>query len=726
MVNEYPMSIAIIIPDSWEPLKLVRWSTSIARAKDEDLLIIRTRRMDCPQNSKKRNRAAQLPNSPLGNALELHADDFEIIELDKRRAEIPGREKRNKGDKSERRIYVTRLSYSDLVDGVLREVKTLRIRLLIVPRPHGIRLGEEGFAIECRLFREVPCETLLLRPGATMADDFTSILVATSGSKQSGPAISFGAAVAASEESKITALYVDERGQSTSASAGPNQVDRSIRKSLKKQADHVQQDTIVDQDVPRGVQSYVREKGHDVVVVGAGEHLSEDSRIQDSVPETLMSEMDEPTVVVVRNALTLSNRMLKSFDQRTKSLFPQLDRDGRIELVERLESCSKWDFDFMFLICLATLIASLGLSVDSTPVVIGAMLVAPLMSPMLGLGLSVVQGNRKMGHRCTLTIGRGIFVALMTACCIGAIRILFASDLTTEMTNRGAPGVPDLVVAFASGAVAAYAFGRPHLLSVIPGIAIATSLIPPLATVGLGFVALEFDVAIGAALLFTSNFVAIVLGTAVSLWVVGMRGPRSISPFSAWTRRWIFGFCATCFFLTLFFTVQRQLRSQAEVPSVAKKTPNVARQLAVDTGRDPALPGGKEPETELETELDDAVVHQGPERKDLSQPERLPVPQDESPSVKIAPDATASHTAATRPRRSNQRQSRVVFKPPPAVDDADRDGFKTTVPDEERDGQQRTEADNKTNDENRHAGKRRPVLKFLRYAIAPPVSRPKM
>ncbi|NIL97256.1 MAG: DUF389 domain-containing protein [Planctomycetales bacterium] len=549
------MTIAIVISENWEPAKLVRWSARIARARREDLLIIRPRRLEGPHTRRKTKGILVADRSPLTAALAEQVPDLTVVDLD-REVDAKAAVKRRSGDLSSPRVYLRQLAYAQLLTGILDHIRLLRVKLLIVPRQRGRRWCEEEMAIERRLFREAPCETLLLRPGRNASDHFESILVATSGSKNALPALNFGAAVASDQQSKLTTLYVEEGRGEASPVPLPKNVDRSIRKSLKKKPATVARQAVVDRDVPRGVRSFAAAQVPDVVVVGAGGRGAEARRAPASVHEQLMSEMEEPTVVVVRNAMPLADRLLRMLENRKKNIVPQLDRGGRIDLVTRLQSSVHFDFDFMFLICLATVLASLGLVVDSPPVVIGAMLVAPLLTPMLGLGLSVVQGNRLLGRKCIGTIARGFLTALLTACGVASLRLLFTTDVTQEMSNRGAPGVLDLGVAFVSGVVAAYAFGRPHLLSVIPGIAIATSLVPPVATVGLALISWKWGVALGALVLFLSNFVAIVLGSAASLWVVGMRGPREICPVASWERRWVLGFLAASACLALFLAVR--------------------------------------------------------------------------------------------------------------------------------------------------------------------------
>ena len=100
-------------------------------------------------------------------------------------------------------------------------------------------------------------------------------------------------------------------------------------------------------------------------------------------------------------------------------------------------------------------------------------------------------------------------------------------------------------------------------MGVVPGIAIATSLVPPVATAGLSLCALDLDVALGATLLFLSNFISIVLGSAAALWAVGMRGKRVFCPFASWARRLAFGLFAIAVCLAVYFTA----RDGASVPS---------------------------------------------------------------------------------------------------------------------------------------------------------------
>jgi uncharacterized hydrophobic protein (TIGR00271 family) len=245
---------------------------------------------------------------------------------------------------------------------------------------------------------------------------------------------------------------------------------------------------------------------------------------------------------------------------------PQLGRDARVALFEHLDGGSRPSFDFMSLIALSTAIASLGLCQNSAAVVIGAMLVAPLMTPMIGSGLALVQGNAVLLRSAASAIVAGFFIALAIGFTFGATLPVYA--LTPELLARGAPNLLDLLVAGFSGVAAAYATARPNLSGALPGVAIAAALVPPIATVGVSLALKEAANARGAALLFGTNLVAIVLGATLCLRVLGVMGPKGPR---LWRRRVMFGLASAAGLLilplgsVLFSAVSEQLPTRATV-----------------------------------------------------------------------------------------------------------------------------------------------------------------
>jgi uncharacterized hydrophobic protein (TIGR00271 family) len=239
---------------------------------------------------------------------------------------------------------------------------------------------------------------------------------------------------------------------------------------------------------------------------------------------------------------------------------PVLDAEDRIDLFDRLQVGARWNVDFIMMICLSTAIASLGLIQNSTAVVIGAMVVAPLMTPLIGSGLALVQGNTSLFRDSLRAMGFGIGAALLISVFFGLTAPMEA--LSPELLARGAPTLIDLAVAFFSGVAAAYAVARPSLLGALAGVAIAAALVPPLATVGIAFAQGAWKISQGAAILFLTNLVAIILGAAFIYRRLGIQGTRLGIKSPLWMRRTVLILILITVLLTapLGFKLAQQLR----------------------------------------------------------------------------------------------------------------------------------------------------------------------
>jgi uncharacterized hydrophobic protein (TIGR00271 family) len=215
--------------------------------------------------------------------------------------------------------------------------------------------------------------------------------------------------------------------------------------------------------------------------------------------------------------------------------FPLLEREDRVGLAERVNQSSPASVDFVVMMTLASVLASLGLMQGSTAVVIGAMLVAPLMGPLLGAGLAVVQGNLKLFRDASVAMGIGVGIGFLVSLVLGFLNPGYEPSL--EIEARGNPDLLDLGIAYASGTVAAYAQGRPNVASTLAGVAIAAALVPPLAVVGLAFTTGHPAIAGNAAILLVTNLVAITLGAALVFRMLGVRAPKAEEGTPAWARR---------------------------------------------------------------------------------------------------------------------------------------------------------------------------------------------
>jgi uncharacterized hydrophobic protein (TIGR00271 family) len=188
---------------------------------------------------------------------------------------------------------------------------------------------------------------------------------------------------------------------------------------------------------------------------------------------------------------------------------------------------------FAVLLLLSAVIATGGLLADSTATVIGAMIIAPLMTPIMATALAIVTGDERhmVLSVATVAIAVGLVVALSFAIALLAPQ---PADLraNAEVAGRISPRMIDLVIALASGAAGAFALGRRSVSDALPGVAIAISLVPPLCVVGVSLEAGDVSAASGASLLFLTNMLAILVagGGTFALMGYGRATRPSVGP----------------------------------------------------------------------------------------------------------------------------------------------------------------------------------------------------
>ncbi|HZK13759.1 MAG TPA: DUF389 domain-containing protein, partial [Desulfobaccales bacterium] len=169
---------------------------------------------------------------------------------------------------------------------------------------------------------------------------------------------------------------------------------------------------------------------------------------------------------------------------------------------------------FYALLTTASLIASFGLIANSTAVIIGAMLVSPLMTPIIGISLALVVGDTPLLGRALRAEALGVVLSIGIAAVLGMFPL--ALQVTPEMLSRTEPNLMDLLVAVLAGFAGTYALIDARLSPALPGVAIATAIVPPLANSGLCLAMGAYQGAWGSFLLFFANFLAILLVSAAT------------------------------------------------------------------------------------------------------------------------------------------------------------------------------------------------------------------
>jgi uncharacterized hydrophobic protein (TIGR00271 family) len=202
-----------------------------------------------------------------------------------------------------------------------------------------------------------------------------------------------------------------------------------------------------------------------------------------------------------------------------------LHETERRQVIERLfprgQSRQQFFTRFAALMMLATAIAVFGILADSTAVVIGAMLVAPLMLPVLGVAAAMVMGWPLRLVRRVLLIAVGSALAVLLAALISFLVPGRMDPPPAELMARTSPNLLDLGIALAAGAAGAYGQVRHHAADALTGVAVAVALLPPLAVVGITLQLAEWQLSLGALLLFFANVVGILIAASATFLVAG-------------------------------------------------------------------------------------------------------------------------------------------------------------------------------------------------------------
>ncbi len=184
---------------------------------------------------------------------------------------------------------------------------------------------------------------------------------------------------------------------------------------------------------------------------------------------------------------------------------------------------------FFVLLILATIIATAGIIGDSTATVIGAMIVAPLMTPIMATAAALIMGNMPRAFNRLSLVFLGVLTVIILSWLFGVLSPSYLSfSANSQILGRVSPRLIDLIAALASGAAGAFALSREDIADSLPGVAIAISLVPPLCVVGLSLSAGEIDAATGAMLLFITNFLAILLAGGAVLGILGLNAAARI------------------------------------------------------------------------------------------------------------------------------------------------------------------------------------------------------
>ncbi|MGY6561522.1 MAG: DUF389 domain-containing protein [Luteibaculaceae bacterium] len=209
----------------------------------------------------------------------------------------------------------------------------------------------------------------------------------------------------------------------------------------------------------------------------------------------------------------------EALEEKKLPLLKQASTDEFKDLFKILRDNAKLKSTFLVLMVLSTAIATFGLFLNSSPVIIGAMILAPLMSPIISLSMAALRQDRSLATQSGITIAAGLAFSFAVGVILTWITPIKVPN--EEIVARIRPNLLDLGVAVFSGIAGAYAHAREEIAKTLAGVAIAVALVPPLAVAAIGLGWLNWEIYSGATLLLLTNLVGMVLAGAITFLLLG-------------------------------------------------------------------------------------------------------------------------------------------------------------------------------------------------------------
>ncbi len=406
---------------------------------------------------------------------------------------------------------------SGIARGILDVARELRADLLILgvqnPRKGEFDIGPVTRGVTAA----APCDVLIF--AARRDPSFKRVIVPVDGSEDARIGCRVALHVADGFSAPMEAILVQRSGHSQWE--GRARIEQSL--ADLPGSDSVKRTLVTANDPASGILARVNED--DLVVLGFGSRQLLQKWLFSRFSDRLLNGLPGP-VILTSALIDGQNGLARGLQRRLSWVRPTLTELEQDALVWIAAEMATPTLDFFVLAVVAALIASAGLLLNSAAVIIGAMLVAPFMQPLIAFSIGLTTGRIELMRRAVPTVLMGVGVALLIAFVFG---LMVGTDTPTpEMLSRSHPSFLDAAVAITAGVIAAYATARKDIPAALAGVAIAAALMPPVCTIGLALSARQYPLAAGATLLFVTNIVFITLAGWVVFFWMGMR-PRLVN-----------------------------------------------------------------------------------------------------------------------------------------------------------------------------------------------------
>jgi uncharacterized hydrophobic protein (TIGR00271 family) len=405
--------------------------------------------------------------------------------------------------------------------GILDATRELRADILLLdarlPAEGGAKLG----TIAENVIPVSPCPVILYRPGESRT--VSRIVVPIQEGREAHTASELAIALGRRLKAPVEALFLELESPESELGYWNDVKQKEATSFDQSEAIPVTQSVVRVEGPVEGFLLHAQEE--DLAVVDINEQADWEGWLRGDSSLDALRSWPGAFLVNASGAVTLP----RSWEEKVRSwLNPTVTQFEGEELVRDAEESSFSSLDFLVLIIISAILSAFGLILNSNAVIIGAMLVAPLMTPLIALATGLVVGNIRIMRQSAVTLLQAIFAALLVALIVGWISA--TSIVTSEMAARGNVTFLDMGVALASGFIGAYAKSRKDIPSALAGVAIAAALMPPLVTVGLAISFREWALAQGASLLFLTNIVSITLAAWVTFLWLGLRPGKKYDP----------------------------------------------------------------------------------------------------------------------------------------------------------------------------------------------------
>lgn len=394
--------------------------------------------------------------------------------------------------------------------GVLDTAREIGADLIILGLNKNRARGQSslGTVVE-NVLETAPCDVLVYRPG--QQSDFKRIMIPVRNTFQAQVAARMGIRLARHYQTHVEAIYAQSSNRHPYE--GYAYIEEAIAGVPGRES--VKRTVITAQDAAEGI--LTRTSSDDLIIVGFSERNEFERWMFGDVARTILNQAQGPVIMVSRALRedTAASRWGRRF---LGWISPTLTKVEQEDIVRQAQTMTAINIDYAMLILVSATLAALGLLLNSSAVIIGAMLVAPLMQPLIGLSTGLVVGRVYLARRALVTLVVGFVASIAVAYVLGTVLPVVLP--TDEMNARRNPTLLDAAVALASGVIGAYATARRDIPAALAGVAIAAALMPPICTIGLGLALGDNALAFGATVLFLTNIICIIsAGVLVFAWL---------------------------------------------------------------------------------------------------------------------------------------------------------------------------------------------------------------